>query len=399
MKTKGDRFANLIGVVAALSWLFCGPASGTSLSSLGVHFKSQPSDPNAYQNDTKLRPAVAKVLADAAALHNDEKYDNELKILEGAKDDPSNSSYDVYKIDDALIGAAIGAEDYNKALSAIEANTASAELSASDGPKLYPLAMTLNAKQDHNWRAIQYGEMMARTHLLSGEYARELARIYYLTEDYSDAERVAQEALAGDINEDEREKLQDVLEDSQKEQGTRQPGAGHQLALSLLGAFASGLQEGMGQQSNITYDPNKEMAERQESSMRATAKVQQAAAAELLTADPAFEAPVYRDLIKRRQQVTKKSEAAALNTFATGFAAMQKQAYAKAEPEFRAGLDIDPGNSQANYFYSNCLAQRGAILPVIDYLSRAMLFATNDEEKRQAQDTLRAYANPQSTDN
>ncbi len=373
-------------------------ASATSLSRLGVKFTAQPADASAFQSDAKLSPTVVGTLSDAAALYNNEKYDDALKALETAKTTPTNSSYETYKINDLLIAVAISAEDYDKALDGVEENAASAELQEKDKQKLYTFAMTLNAKQDRSWRAIQYGEMMARTHLLNAENARELAQIYYITEDYPDAERVAQDAInAGGMSEDERKELHDVLVDSQKEQGKIPAGSGHQLALGLLAAFGSALQQSNGQQQTITYDSNQEMAARQAESVKNAAKAQQDAATEVLAADSAFERAVYRDLTERKQHLSKKEENQALKYFASAFTFTQKDDYASAEAGFLKGLEIDPSNGQANYFYAECLARRGATMQVVDYLTRAMIFGVNSEDGQTAQTALKGLASPDSS--
>ena len=53
-----------------------------------------------------------------------------------------------------------------------------------------------------------------------------------------------------------------------------------------------------------------------------------------------------------------EDKAKAQQLFATGFSLWQSGDFAAAELAFKQGLDIDPANAQANYYYGDCLARR-----------------------------------------
>jgi hypothetical protein len=78
--------------------------------------------------------------------------------------------------------------------------------------------------------------------------------------------------------------------------------------------------------------------------------------------------------------------------FATAFTLWQSGDFAAAEIAFKRGLDIDPANALANYYYGDCLARRKDKADAKEYLARAVALGGNSVEAFKAQAELQQLA-------
>ena len=78
--------------------------------------------------------------------------------------------------------------------------------------------------------------------------------------------------------------------------------------------------------------------------------------------------------------------------FKTGFKLWQSGNFAAAEIGFKQGLDIDPANALANYYYGDCLARRKDKADAKDYLARAVAFGGTTAEGLMAQADLQTLS-------
>ncbi len=81
-----------------------------------------------------------------------------------------------------------------------------------------------------------------------------------------------------------------------------------------------------------------------------------------------------------------------MSDFDSAFDLLRKQDYASAETAFRDGLDIDPANAAGNYYYAECLMNRGDRTDVIEYLRRAIAFGGGSQEGSMAATALKSLA-------
>ena len=90
-----------------------------------------------------------------------------------------------------------------------------------------------------------------------------------------------------------------------------------------------------------------------------------------------------------------KSRAQAI--FSTAFSLWKTGDFAAAEIGFKNGLDIDPANVPANFYYGDCLARRKDKSEAKDYLMRAATFGGMSAEGLKAQAALAALSKAPST--
>ena len=102
----------------------------------------------------------------------------------------------------------------------------------------------------------------------------------------------------------------------------------------------------------------------------------------------------YRALAFRSAALSPADKARAQSLFATGFSLWQSGDFSAAELAFKQGLDIDPANALANYYYGDCLARRKDKPEARDYLSRAVALGNGSAESFKAQAELRTLSAP-----
>ena len=114
------------------------------------------------------------------------------------------------------------------------------------------------------------------------------------------------------------------------------------------------------------------------------------------SAEPSAPAPPaatdYAALTARSAALSPPDKARAQALFATGFSLWQSGDFAAAELAFKQGLDIDPANALANYYYGDCLARRKDKTEAKDYLARAAALGGASPEGFKAQAELSALS-------
>jgi len=111
----------------------------------------------------------------------------------------------------------------------------------------------------------------------------------------------------------------------------------------------------------------------------------------MFAASPVFAQSVTPDYSALRAQsaaLSKADRASAKQLFATGFTLWKSGDFASAEVAFKRGLDIDPANALANYYYGDCLARRKDKAEAKDYLTRAVALGGSSVESIKAQAEL-----------
>jgi TolA-binding protein len=356
-----------------------------------------PLDPNSELSDAKLNPTVAKTLADAITLYNSSDFNGALAKIAEAKAVPGHLAYDDFQINNLTMEVAAVAKDFATSASADEAMAASPALTDANKNAVYDGGLVLNTAVKHYWRAIQYGELMSRENILGADSAAVLAAAYFNYGSFADAERVAQAALdSGTAPDKMRKKLLNIVNASQVKEG--KVASTLSVGDDLLNAFAQGLVAGTTGQAVPPPIQQPTTDQQAAASQAAEQQAQQQAAAEVLAADPAFERIIYADLIDRGARVSPVDKQRAGRIFKAAYASGQKEDYTSAESGFRNGLDIDPTNAEANYWYAYCLGHSGSeTLQALDYLTRAVTFGGNDSGGTMAQSALKDFASPTSS--
>jgi formylglycine-generating enzyme required for sulfatase activity len=108
--------------------------------------------------------------------------------------------------------------------------------------------------------------------------------------------------------------------------------------------------------------------------------------------------PRYADLTARSSAASPADKQAALKAFAVGFTLWQSGDFPSAEAAFKQGLDLDPTNGMANFYYGDCLQRRGAKADAADYMARAVFFGGQSAEAFKAQTTLASLPSPTDLD-
>jgi tetratricopeptide (TPR) repeat protein len=307
---------------------------------------------------------------------------------------PSATPYDNFQIENlnAIVEHADGHNDAS--LRSYEAMASNVAAPQSDRPSIYASCIALNAVQKNFWRAIQYGRLSERMHLLNAEGSTYLAQIYYSAGLYADSERRAQTALAAGVTDAKvSAELQKLFKDSQVKTGERAQDTGEQVARGFFGAILGGVATGL---TGQVVTPDVGIRTQDQAKAEAptyAAKAGQLAAAESIATDPSLERVVYTDLLAAQVSPRDKKRAAVYFNAASDF--YGKENYAAAESNLRKTLDIDPRNPAANYYYADCLARlNGDPIDVVDYLTRAVVFGAGDENANMAKTALQGLATP-----
>jgi tetratricopeptide (TPR) repeat protein len=93
-------------------------------------------------------------------------------------------------------------------------------------------------------------------------------------------------------------------------------------------------------------------------------------------------------LAARSAALSPAERTQAQSLFATAFGLWQSGDFAAAEIAFRQGLDIDPANALANYYYGDCLARRKDRPEARVYLERAVALGGSTAEAFKARAAL-----------
>ena len=96
-------------------------------------------------------------------------------------------------------------------------------------------------------------------------------------------------------------------------------------------------------------------------------------------------AATYSNIVARSAALSPGDKARAQQLFANAFALWRSGEFAAAEIGFKIGLDIDPANATANYYYGDSLARRKAKADARVFLSRAVAFGGVTTEALKAQ--------------
>lgn len=97
-------------------------------------------------------------------------------------------------------------------------------------------------------------------------------------------------------------------------------------------------------------------------------------------------------LAARSAALLPADKARAQSLFSTSFGLWQSGDFAAAEIGFRQGLDIDPTNALANFYYGDCLVRRKNKAEARIYLARAAAFGAATAEGLKAQAELQALS-------
>lgn len=351
-------------------------------------------DPNVELTDQKLNPAIAKLLSDAIVSYDAKEFRSAVEKIDEARAVPSSTPYDKFQIENLTSTVQLAAGHYSDALQANEAMAASPVLPLSDRKAVYDGCLGLNLVQKDYWRAIQFGKLQERMHLLDASSSLLYAQSYYAAGAFADAERTAQAAIAAGVTDAKTSlKLQEVVHDSQEKTGERAQDTGEQVARGLFGALLGGVATGL---TGQVVTPDMGIRTQDQAKAEAptyAAQAGQHAAAESIATDPSLERVVYADFFATEVSLKEKKRAQAYFNAASDF--YGKNNYAAAAGNLRKTLDIDPTNSAANYYYADCLArQNGDPIDVVDYLTRAVVFGAGDENATMAKTALQGLATP-----
>ena len=100
------------------------------------------------------------------------------------------------------------------------------------------------------------------------------------------------------------------------------------------------------------------------------------------------------ELVARSAAMSDEQKKQVLALFATGFQLWKAGDFKAAAIAFAQGLDTDPANGPANYYYGDSLRRNGDIPAATDYLTRAAAFAAGAPEQYKAQAELQTLKNP-----
>ena len=108
--------------------------------------------------------------------------------------------------------------------------------------------------------------------------------------------------------------------------------------------------------------------------------------------------PRYADLISRAAAASPEDKQAARNAFHAGLALWKSGDFPSAEAAFKLGLDLEPTNGMADFYYGDCLQRRGDAAGAGDYMARAMFFGGQSPEAFKAQAALASLPAPADPD-
>ena len=108
--------------------------------------------------------------------------------------------------------------------------------------------------------------------------------------------------------------------------------------------------------------------------------------------------PRYADLIARAAAASPADRQAALNAFHAGLALWKSGDFPSAEAAFKQGLDLEPTNGMADFYYGDCLQRRDDKTNAADYMARAVFFGGQSPEAFKAQAALAGLPTPADPD-
>ncbi|MGD0864084.1 MAG: hypothetical protein ABSA49_00870 [Rhizomicrobium sp.] len=354
-------------------------------------------DPNSELTDQRLNPAIAKLLSDAIVSYNAKEFRRAEEKIEDARAVPSPTPYDNFQIENLNATVESAAGNDTDALQSYETMASNSAAPQSDRVAIYAGCIASNARERHYWRAIQFGRLMERMHLLNAEASLSYAKAYYSAGLFVDSEHTAQAAIAAGVTDPKTiEALQTLVRDDQVKTGERAQDTGEQVAGALFGAILGGVASGLTGQAV----PPPDMGIRTQDQARAevpsyAAAAGQRAAADSIAGDPASERVLYVDLSAAAARLTPQERKRASGFFDAASDFYGKENYAASASDLRKSLEIDPTNAAANYYYADCLArQKGDPIEIVDYLTRAVVFGAGDENASLAKTALQGLATP-----
>jgi len=98
----------------------------------------------------------------------------------------------------------------------------------------------------------------------------------------------------------------------------------------------------------------------------------------------------YSDLLAQSRAMSPAQRNQALDLFKTGLELWKSGDFASALLAFKQGLDIDPANGPANYYYGDCLQRQGRIASAANYFTRAATLGGASAEAFKAQTALQS---------
>jgi len=102
----------------------------------------------------------------------------------------------------------------------------------------------------------------------------------------------------------------------------------------------------------------------------------------------------YPELQKQSALLTSEQRNTARQLFETGFALWQSGEFGAAGKAFKRGLEIDPANVQANYFYGDSLQKAKQRKEASEYFKRASSLGAGTPEGFKAEAALEEIAKP-----
>jgi formylglycine-generating enzyme required for sulfatase activity len=106
----------------------------------------------------------------------------------------------------------------------------------------------------------------------------------------------------------------------------------------------------------------------------------------------------YAVLVARSAAASPADKQAAVQAFHAGFTLWQSGDFASAEAAFKQGLDLDPTNGMANFYYGDCLQRRGDNADAGEYMARAVFFGGQSTEAFKARTALASLPAPPAPD-
>ena len=97
----------------------------------------------------------------------------------------------------------------------------------------------------------------------------------------------------------------------------------------------------------------------------------------------------YADLIARSKALTPAQSEQARKLFNTGFTLWQSGDFESAELGFKDGLEIDPANAPANFYYADCLLKKKDKTGAKEYLAHAAALGAGTAEGLKARVQLK----------
>jgi len=100
----------------------------------------------------------------------------------------------------------------------------------------------------------------------------------------------------------------------------------------------------------------------------------------------------YADLVAKSVSLSPNQKSKAAQLFSTGFSLWQGGDFASAKMAFQEGLDIDPANPEANFYYGDSLRVLKQRREAAEYLRRASTLGAGSPESFKARTALAELA-------